>query len=76
MEELVKQAIEKCSGLPDGITLILISIMPMFGIRGGMAASYFLQTPILKAVLLCVFGNFIPVPFIFMFGRFLKDFFK
>lgn len=76
MEELVMQAIEKCSGLPDGLTLILISMMPMFGIRGGMAASYFLQTPVIKAVFFCVLGNFIPVPFIFLFGRFLKDRFK
>lgn len=56
--------------------LMLISIFPFFGIRGGMIAAYFLQTPILLAISCCVLGNFIPTPFIFMFGRFLKDFFK
>lgn len=76
MQELVLEAIEYCRNLPDSITLVIISIMPCFGIRGGMVASYFLQTPILKAIPLCIAGNFIPVPFIFAFGRFLKNFFK
>ncbi len=76
MNELIKQAIARCSGLPDVLTLMLISVMPMFGIRGGMAASYFLQTPIVTAVLSCIAGNFIPVPFIFLFGRKLKDWMK
>ena len=76
MKETVLQAIEQLRGFPDELTLIIISILPMFGIRGGMTASYFLGTPVLKAALLCVFGNFIPVPFIFAFGRYLKDIFK
>ncbi|MBQ9519686.1 MAG: small multi-drug export protein, partial [Firmicutes bacterium] len=49
---------------------------PMFGIRGGMTASYFLRIHELNAVIYCVLGNFIPVPFIFAFGRFIKDIFK
>ncbi len=76
MDDLILQAIEKCEGLPDGITLFLIAMLPMFGIRGGMAASYFLQTPVIKAVLFCVLGNFVPVPLIFVFGRCLKEIFK
>ena len=62
--------------MPDSLILIVISILPMFGIRGGMTASYFLKTPLLKAAACCVFGNFIPVPFIFTFGRYIKEIFK
>ena len=76
MKESILQIIERLRGLPDGLTLIIISILPMFGIRGGMTASYFLQIPVFKALFYCVLGNFIPVPFIFTFGRCLKDVFK
>ncbi|MBQ6554215.1 MAG: small multi-drug export protein [Firmicutes bacterium] len=76
MNELIKQVIAQCSGLPDILTLMIISIMPMFGIRGGMIASYFLQTPVITAIFSCIAGNFIPVPFIFLFGRRLKGYMK
>ncbi len=76
MKESILQVVESLRGLPDGLVLMIISILPMFGIRGGMTASYFLETPVVKAVFYCIAGNFIPVPFIFAFGRKLKDIFK
>ena len=76
MKESVLQLLEHLRGLPDGPVLMIIAILPMFGIRGSMTASYFLHTPVLQAVFYCVLGNFIPVPFIFAFGRKLKDVFK
>lgn len=76
MKESILQFVEQLRGLPDALTLIIISILPMFGIRGGMMAGYFLHTPVIKAVFYCIIGNFIPVPFIFAFGRCIKDIFK
>ena len=76
MKDAVLHFLEMLRALPDGAALMIISVLPMFGIRGGMTASYFLHTPIPQAMFYCVTGNFIPVPFIFAFGRVVKDIFK
>lgn len=47
--------------------VFLISLMPLLELRGGLLAASLLKVPLGKAVLICVIGNFLPIPFILLF---------
>lgn len=49
------------------IIVFIISMVPILELRGGLVAAALLGIPMIKAVLLCVIGNIIPVPFILAF---------
>lgn len=49
------------------IIVFIISMVPILELRGGLVAAALLKIPIMKAVILCVIGNIIPVPFILAF---------
>lgn len=49
------------------IIVFIISMVPILELRGGLVAAALLNIPILKAVILCVVGNIIPVIFILPF---------
>ncbi len=44
----------------------IISMVPILELRGGLLAASLMGIPMIKAVLLCVIGNIIPVPFILL----------
>ena len=47
--------------------VFIISMMPILELRGGLAAAALFGINIWKAVILCIVGNIIPVPFILWF---------
>ena len=47
--------------------VFIISMVPILELRGGLVAAALLKIPVAKAVMLCVIGNIIPVPFILGF---------
>ena len=55
--------------LPKEIFLIILSTIPFIELRGGMIAASLLKIPYLQAVLLCLAGNTIPIPFVLVLGR-------
>ena len=44
--------------------VFIISMIPILELRGGLVVSAFLKVDLWKAVILCIVGNIIPVPFI------------
>lgn len=49
------------------VIVFIISMVPILELRGGLVAAALLKIPVAKAVILCVIGNIIPVPFILAF---------
>ena len=49
--------------------VIFISMLPLIELRGALPVSQGLGVPFLPSLLLCVIGNMIPVPFIYLFAR-------
>lgn len=47
--------------------VFIISMVPILELRGGLVTAALLGIPIAKAVVICVVGNIIPVPFILAF---------
>ena len=49
--------------------ILLISMVPIIEIRGAIPVALGMDLPILPAIVTCVIGNLLPVPFIYFFAR-------
>ena len=47
----------------------LISLVPLIELRGAVLYSQYLKLPVLPSYIICVIGNMLPVPFIYLFAR-------
>lgn len=47
----------------------LISMVPLIELRGAVLYSQYLKLPVLPSYIICVIGNMLPVPFIYLFAR-------
>ncbi|MBO4872222.1 MAG: small multi-drug export protein [Lachnospiraceae bacterium] len=55
------------SGMPNQLIVFIVSMVPLIELRGGLIAAALLGMPIGEAVLYCLAGNIVPVPFILLF---------
>ena len=46
------------------LVVLVISMLPMLGVRGGFAAAALFGMDLWKVVIACIIGNIIPIPFI------------
>ena len=51
------------------LLLFLISMVPLVELRGAVILAAGMDIPAVPALLVCMFGNMIPVPFIYFFAR-------
>jgi uncharacterized membrane protein len=49
--------------------IFLISMVPLIELRGAIPVSQGLGLPILPSYVVCIIGNMVPVPFIYLFAR-------
>ncbi len=49
------------------LSVFIVSMIPLVEERGGLIVARLLGIPMAKAVLLCVCGNIVPIPFILLF---------
>ncbi|MDO4220422.1 MAG: small multi-drug export protein [Candidatus Saccharibacteria bacterium] len=55
------------------LQLLLISMLPLIELRGAMPFSQIMDLPVLPSYIVCIVGNLIPIPFVYLFaGKFLK----
>ncbi|MBE5890711.1 MAG: small multidrug export protein [Lachnospiraceae bacterium] len=50
-------------------SIFLISMVPIIELRGAIPVSQKLELPVLQSFIVCIIGNMIPVPFIYLFAR-------
>ena len=55
--------------LADYLKIFFISMVPLIELRGAIPVSQFLGLPIIPSYIVCIIGNMIPVPFIYLFAR-------
>ena len=53
------------SGLPNELIAFVISMVPIVELRGGLIYAAAAGIPLFKAILICIAGNLLPVPFPF-----------
>ena len=55
------------SGLPKELVCFIISMLPILELRGGMIAAALFDLAWVKALVICIIGNIIPIPFLLLF---------
>ena len=55
------------------LTIFVISMIPLIELRGAIPVSQGLNLPLLPSYAVCIVGNMIPVPFIYLFARRLLE---
>lgn len=71
MDGLVKFFISVFGGLNKELVIFIISLFPILELRGGMLAATLLHIPYLRALIICIIGNLIPIPFILLFLEYI-----
>ena len=51
------------------LKIFFISMVPLIELRGAVVYSQYLGMPILSSYIVCVIGNMLPVPLIYLFAR-------
>lgn len=67
MESLIDFMLDLLNGLNKDLTVFIISMIPILELRGGLIAAKVLSIPYVRALILCIIGNIIPIPFILLF---------
>ena len=53
--------------VPDELIIFFISVLPILEWRGGLIAASILDVNAVQAIIICVIGNILPIPFILLF---------
>lgn len=64
------------NSIPKELIVFIISMFPVVELRGGMIAAKLLDVELIKAFVICYFGNILPIPFILLFIRRIFAFLK
>ena len=67
MEGLVSFFIGLFKGINKDVVIFIISLMPVLELRGGLLAASILKIPYIRALIICVIGNILPIPFVLLF---------
>ncbi len=62
--------------MPKEVFVFLVSMLPLIELRGGLVVASLLKIPLLKANIICILGNIIPIPFILLFIKKIFEFMK
>ena len=49
--------------------IFIISMVPLVELRGAIPISQYLGLPVLPSFIVCMLGNMVPIPFIYLFAR-------
>lgn len=67
MDTLVHFFINLFGGLNKNIVIFVISLFPILELRGGLLAASLLHINFTTALIICIVGNLLPIPFILIF---------
>ena len=67
MAEAVAQWFSDNLSLSKEMIVFIISMIPILELRGGLLAAAWFEVNMWKAIMLCITGNIIPIPFILWF---------
>lgn len=73
MESLVSFFIDLFGGINKDIVIFIISLMPILELRGGLIAASLLHVEFVRAVIICVVGNVLPIPVVLLFLKKVLD---
>lgn len=67
-QKIVSWFTQNLSGkIPKELIIFVVSMLPIVELRGGLIAAPLLGVDIVPAIIICLIGNMIPIPFILYF---------
>ena len=70
MDSIVQSIVTALSGkISKELIVFLVSMVPIVELRGAIPISQGMQLPLLHSYIICVIGNMLPVPVIYLFAR-------
>lgn len=63
-ETLAKTVAEALGSLPQDLVCFIVSMLPLIELRGGLIVARLYGMNMWRAILICLAGNIIPIPFI------------
>lgn len=76
MDFLVEFFIDLFGGISKEVIIFIISLMPILELRGGLLAASLLDVEFIRAAVICIVGNVLPIPIVLLFLRFVLDLFE
>ena len=76
MSGLILSITNLFAGLNSNVVIFIISLLPILEMRGGLIAATLLGVPYVRALIICVIGNIIPIPFILFFIKKIFEWLK
>ena len=73
---LVEFFIDLFGGISKEVIIFIISLMPILELRGGLLAASLLNVEFIRAAVICIVGNVLPIPIVLLFLRFVLDLFE
>lgn len=73
MEGLVEFFVELFGGINKELVIFIISLMPILELRGGLLAATLLDVEFIRAAIICILGNVLPIPFVLLFLKCVLD---
>lgn len=73
MEGLVEFFIDLFGSISKDVIIFIISLMPILELRGGLLAASLLDVEFIRAAIICILGNVLPIPFVLLFLKYVLD---
>lgn len=67
VDSLINWFTSTLSFIPKEMVSFIISMVPILELRGGLIAASLLGIGVVKAIVICILGNIVPIPFILFF---------
>ncbi|MGF0109509.1 MULTISPECIES: COG2426 family protein [unclassified Clostridium] len=67
VDSLINWFTSTLSFMPKEMVSFIISMVPILELRGGLIAASLLGIGVVKAIVICILGNIVPIPFILFF---------
>ena len=76
MDFLVEFFIDIFGGVNKELAVFIISLMPILELRGGLLAASLLDIEFIRAAIICVVGNVLPIPIVLLFLKKVLELFE
>ncbi|WP_294167451.1 small multi-drug export protein [uncultured Clostridium sp.] len=67
VDSLINWFTSTLSFMPKEMVSFIIAMVPILELRGGLIAASLLGIGVVKAIVICILGNIVPIPFILFF---------
>ena len=73
MDFLVEFFIDLFGNINKELVIFIISLLPILELRGGLLAATLLEVEFVRAAIICILGNVLPIPIVLLFLKYVLD---